>query len=412
MLGGVTGVTPAAAQDTIRTAPRTSPDSIAARLERAEEMIEFLKQQMADQSAIAIHTRSRIEVELTGRVLVNAFSNTRRVTALDAPVFVRPDTAGGPPPGGAGMGIRQTTIGFSAAVADVLGGNLTADVDADFYGGQDARTMTPIVRLRTSRVAIHWPHADVMVGQDDPLISTLNPVSLAAVGVPGFSAAGNLWDWLPQVRLGVHTAGSVRVGLQGAVIAPSAGVPQSSADDDLAESARRPYLESRAHLSWGADATAGEIGIGIHEGWLATPNSTAHRETRGVGVDAMVPFNRWLEFRGEWYAGDGMRVLGGGAIGQLFDTNNAPVHSAGFWGQVNVTPVPRVTFGAGYGQDDPADANLPATARLRNAAAEVHLHIRPGGPVVLGIEYRRMETTYRTGPLVNDHINVAMGIVL
>lgn len=412
ILAIVAVATPAAAQDT----SRTSPDSIAARLARAEEMIEFMRQQMADQSETAIRTRSRLGLELTGRVLVNAFSNTRRVNNVDVPIFVRPDTNGGLPPGGGGMAIRQTTLGLSLATPGVLGAAFTGGLDVDFYGGQQpssgGRTF-PLIRMRIARATLTWKHAEVMVGQDAPLISQLNPVSLSSVGVPEFAAAGNLWLWLPQARLGVNTAGDVRFGVQGAILAPTSGDPTGlfDTDYDIAERSKRPYVEGRAHVDWGEGDQAGSIGVSAHNGWFATLNSTVRREGRVVAADAKVPVGSRAEFRGEWYSGDGARGLGGGAIGQLFGVSGAPIHSTGMWGQVNFTPDPRVVFGAGYGQDDPDDGDLPATARLKNSAAEVHLHVQPGGPIVIGFEYRRLETTYKTGPLVNDHLNIAVGFV-
>ncbi|MDA1082668.1 MAG: hypothetical protein O2973_13550 [Gemmatimonadetes bacterium] len=64
-LGSVTVVSPAAAQDTTRAAH----DSIAARLERAEEAIALLRQQRANQPESAVLTRSRLALEINGRVL-------------------------------------------------------------------------------------------------------------------------------------------------------------------------------------------------------------------------------------------------------------------------------------------------------------------------------------------------------
>jgi hypothetical protein len=403
-------VTPVHAQDTART----SRDSVAARLERAEEAIAFLRQQLADAAESSVRTRSRMAMEISGRVLMNAFSNTRRVNNVDVPVFVRPDTNSGLPLGGAGMAIRQTTLGFAVTSGDVLGATFTGGLDVDFYGGQQpssgGRTF-PLVRLRIAKGTLTWPHAELMVGQDAPLVSQLNPASLASVGVPGFTAAGNLWLWLPQVRLGVHTTGDVRVGVQGAILAPTSGDPAGlfDTDNDISERSKRPYVEGRAHVSWGEGDEAGSIGVGAHDGWFATPNSPLRREGRAFTADARVPVGRHVLLLGEWYSGDGTRGLGGGAIGQLFGASGNPIHSSGGWAQLNVMPVPRLTLGAGYGVDDPDDADLPATGRLRNAAAEVHLHLRPAGPLLLGLEYRRLETTYRSGPLVNDHLNVAVG---
>jgi hypothetical protein len=398
------------AQDTTKT----SRDSLAARLERAEEAIALLRQQMGDQSGV--QARSRLAVEIDGRVLMNAFSNTRRVNNVDVPTFVRPDTASTLPLGGAGMAIRQTTLGVAVTAPDVLGGSFAGGLDVDFFGGQQpssgGRTF-PLIRLRVARGVLRWKNAEFLMGQEGPLMSPLNPVSLAAVGIPGMTSAGNLWLWLPQARLTLMTSGSVRVGLGGAILAPTSGDANGlfDTDNDVAERSKRPFVEGRAHVAWGQDEMAGAIGVSTHMGWYARPGSTNQREGMAVGADAKIPLAKWLELRGEWYDGDGMRALGGGAIGQLFGVSGEPVHSTGMWGQLNLMPTTRVTFGGGYGFDDPDDSDLPATGRRKNVTTEVHLNLRPGGPIVLGFEYRQMKTTYAAGPLTNDHLNVAIGFV-
>ncbi|MBM3908341.1 MAG: hypothetical protein FJ363_09755 [Gemmatimonadetes bacterium] len=236
---------------------------------------------------------------------------------------------------------------------------------------------------------------------------------MASVGIPGFTAAGNLWLWLPQARLTLESAGKLRVGASGAVLAPMSGDAAGlfDTDVDLAERTKRPFVEGRAHIAWGRDEMAGSIGASAHGGWLARPNSTNQREAFAFAADALIPITSHLELRGEWYRGDGMRALGGGAIGQLLGTDGEPVHSMGYWGQLNVNLTPRVTLGAGYGNDDPDDDFVGARGRLRNVVSEVHLHLRPAGPLVLGFEYRQMRTTYASGPLSNDHLNIAVGFV-
>ena len=376
----------------------------------------MLKQQVADQSGTAVQTRSRMAMEINGRVLMNTFSNSRRVNNVDVPTFVRPDTANGLPQGGAGMAIRQTTLGFAVTAPNVLGGNFAGDLDVDFFGGQQpssgGRTF-PLIRMRIARATIRWQYAELMAGQDSPLMSPLNPVSLATVGIPGFTSAGNLWLWLPQLRLGLNTTGAARIGVQGAILAPTSGDAAGlfDTDNDIAERSKRPYVEGRAHVAWGSDEMAGDIGVSAHGGWFATPNSTNQRESIAFGADAKIPLASWLELRGEWYSGDGMRGLGGGAIGQLFDTKANPVHSTGMWGQVNVKPSLRVTLGAGFGWDDPNDKDLAVGARLRNDVLEAHLNLRPAGPLVFGFEVRRITTTYATGKFTNDHLNAAVGFV-
>jgi hypothetical protein len=389
-------------------------DSMAARVERTEEQLKLLQQMLAAESDGKVTTQSRMSLEFNGRVLVTGFSNSRRVNNVDVPQFVRPDTASGLPQGGAGMAIRQTTLGLAVTAPQVFGGNFRGDLDVDFFGGQQpssgGRTF-PLLRLRTARAMVSWTQGELMIGQDAPLIAAVNPTSLASVGTPGFAGAGNLWLWLPQIRAGLETGGIVSIGIQGAVLAPTSGDPANvfDTDNDVAEKSSRPYLQGRVHVRWGADDMAGDVGVGVHQGWIAAKGDSLFTSS-AVAVDVKLPLTKWFEIRGEAFQGQALKGLGGGGIGQGFGLNGVPVHTSGGWAQVNFKLSSRVLLGAGYGMDDPRDSDLAAGSRLKNVVREAHIHVRPGGPFVFGFEYRRLETTYSTGVLANDHVNISAGI--
>ena len=407
------GAAGALAQDTTRTAPADSL-ALEERLRQAEEAIELLRQQLGMQAEAGVSTASRFALELSGRVLMNAFSNTRRVNNADVPSVVLPDVAGGPRSGGAGATIRQTSLGIAVTADDVLGGTVLGDLDLDFYGGQlgtgGGRTF-PLLRVRTARIILRRPGLELLAGQETPLISDLNPVSLATLGSPGFAAAGNLWFWIPQLRATFEIPGPVRLGIQGAVLSPMTGdaVGTFETDVDPGERSRRPSLQARLRARWGEDAeTGGEIGCGVHKGWLSLAGDTLH-STDAVACDYRIPFWR-LELRGELYDGQALRGLGGGGIGQNLTSTGRPVEDRGGWTQLNFRVSPAIMTGAGCGASDPDDSDLPATGRLRNAACAAHLSVRPGGPIVVGAEYRRIETKYATGSFTNDHLNLAFGL--
>lgn len=396
--------------DTVRTAL----DSLGARLERAEETIELLRQQIASQGESAVKSRSGMTIELNGRILMNAFVSTRRTNNVDVPVIVRPDTANGLDNGGTGVEFRQSTIGLSVSSPNVFGAEFLGDLDVDFYGGLLAsgggRTL-PLLRMRTARAVLTWPRVELMLGQEQPLVSNVNPVSLAGIGIPNFSAAGNLWYWVPQARLTIERPGAVRLGVSGALLAPMTGEPVGTFETefDQAERSRRPYLEGRVRARWGDDERTGEIGLGGHLGWTA-PKSGTIRENRAITVDAVIPIGRTVELRGEAFSGQGLCVLGGGQVSQLYSPLGLAVRGFGGWGQVNVKPSPRLLFGAGHGFDDPKNADLPpSTGRLRNATSELHLIAHPGGPLVLSFEWRRTTTTYSARSWSNDHLNFGFG---
>jgi len=355
-----------------------------------------------------VQSRSRASVQLFGRVLTNGFGNTRRVNNVDNPQFVRPDTTAGFPARGVGMAMRQTRLGLTVHVPEVLGGTFDGDMDVDFAGGQQpssgGRTF-PLVRLRTARGFVRWTHVEAMAGQESPLVSGLNPVTPAAISTPLFAAAGNLWLWLPQVRLGVESGGNIRFGAQGAVLAPTSGDAAAAfdTDNDLAERSQRPYLQARVYAKWGEAEAAREVGCGVHQGWLVP--ATAHVSSQAIACDAHVPIVEWLEVRGEYFTGQSLRGLGGGGIGQNFTATNAALNTKGGWAQVNLHPTFMWRLGAGCGADHP-DAGA---ARRRNDACAAYTIIRPSGPLFLGLEYRRLRTEYAAGRFTSDHVTLALG---
>ena len=184
-----TPATPATPADSV------SADSLLARLARAEAAIALLRAQLATESQSTVHTRSRIQMELTGRVQTNAFWTSDRVNNVDVPQTALTSTDPAPATGAFGMSLRQTRLGASVAVNDVAGATFVADIDADFYGGVQNgpgdRRLFPEPRLRTSRALLRWTRTELMVGSDVPLVSPLNPVSVAASGTPDFAGAGN-----------------------------------------------------------------------------------------------------------------------------------------------------------------------------------------------------------------------------
>jgi hypothetical protein len=407
-LAFLAGAVPLGAQDTTRA----TIDSLAARLERTEEQLRMLRGAMVADAQASVRTRSRLSLELRGRVLVNAFTTSAAGNSTDNPLFVRPPDGSGDPKG-LGMVARQTTLGFAVGSPGVFGADFLGDLDVDFHGGQLAssggRTF-PLIRLRTARAVLRWPHAEMLMGQESPLIAGVNPVSLASVATPGFTGAGNLWLWLPQVRLSAEAGGAVRLGAQAAILAPASGAAVAQfdvADFDAAERSSRPFLEGRMRVRWGSDDMTAEIGAGAHQGWFADADSLVSGTV--VAVDALVPITRWLDVRGEWHSGRGSRALGGGAIGQLAGPSGQLVHTRAGWGQLNVRVVRGLSLGVGYGVDDPDDDDLAAGGRLENSVAAGRIEWRPAGTLLFGLEGRRITTTYAAGRFRSDHINLAFG---
>ncbi|PYO59379.1 MAG: hypothetical protein DMD70_13050 [Gemmatimonadetes bacterium] len=351
-------------------------------------------------------------LELTGLVLVNGFFTNARVNNSDVPQFA--DSLA--PASAVGGTIRQTRLGLLVTEPDVLRGSFSGEVDLDFFGGQQpssgGRTF-PLVRLRRAVGIVSWAHAQLLFGQESPLVAERSPRSLASVGFPDFAAAGNLWLWLPQFRVTLEQGYSLRLAEQVAVLAPTSGTAQGlfNTQPDSAERSRRPYLQARVRLAWGPTDDPNEIAIGGHLGWLASADTLF--QSRAVTADARFQVGS-VELLAEAFSGKALAGLGGGGIGQSLGPTGQEVRTTGGWGQLNVRPRREVVVGAGCGIDDPDDGDLSDAlgnpqGRLKNLVCAGHVEVRPRGPLVFGVEFRRFETTYPSGKFTANHFNLAAG---
>ena len=297
----------------------------------------------------------------------------------------------------------------------VLGGSFSGELDVDFFGGQQpssgGRTF-PLLRIRRAVGTLQWSHTQVLFGQESPLVAERSPRSLASVGFPDFAGAGNLWLWTPQARVSFETGYSLRLALQGAVLAPISGSAQTTfnTQPDSAERSKRPALEGRLRLGWGPADDPSEIAVGGHIGWIRSDSIGGDSliDSRAITVDARVTFG-FLEVIGEFFNGQALAGLGGGGIGQNVAAGGDALRTQGGWAQINFKAIRHVMFGAGCGIDDPDDRDVPAGGRLQNVACEGHVEWRPPGPLVFGFEYRRLSTRYQTGDFTASQLNLAAG---
>lgn len=356
------------------------------------------------------------EVTFSATVLMNGFYTSDKTNNSDLPQFaVRRDAGDSFPTGGVGATLRQTRVQAKAFAANTLGGEFSALVDVDFWGGQQpsngGRTF-PLLRIRRAWAKMSWDRIRVLAGQEAPPIVEINPSSLAAIGLSALSSSGNLWLWIPQVRVQGDLNGgeNARVYLEGTVLAPTGYTAQGPfvTQPDRAEQSRRPYLQGRLGVRWNQQGAPGEVSVGGHLGWLSTAGDTL-LTSKAAAVMVQVPLGKVVEIRGEAFAGKAIAGLGGGAIGQNLGLNGMPVRTRGGWGQLLVRPSPRWELSGSYGIDDPKDADLdPATSRLKNETVVGQIVWRPS-PLVLGLEFRHLATTYAAGKATADHLNLGLG---
>jgi hypothetical protein len=358
-----------------------------------------------------------IEGSVHGLILMNAFHTSAKVNNVDVPQFaLPPDAADHPDQSASGATVRQSRVTATALVPSFAGGALSGTLDADFFGGQQpssgGRTF-PLLRIRRAFAELTWNRTAILVGQESPPIAAVSPSSLASIGFPDFAASGNLWLWIPQVRLSGDLAPTrgIRIGAEVAALAPTSGDPQGTflTQPDIAERSDRPYLQGRARARWGEGEELGEVSFGGHYGWIV--DAAGNRvPSKALALSIWTPIVRGLELRAEGFTGQALAGLGGGGIGQNMVVDGVPVRTKGGWLQLNVKPSPRWEIGAGAGVDDPDDEDLLPTSRLRNVAFEGHLLWRYL-PVVLGLEVREIRTLYAdpVGTRSAPHANLGAG---
>ena len=132
-----------------------------------------------------------IQAQLHGLILINAFANSDAFNNSDVPQFLAP-AASGPSQSAAGATIRQSRLTATALVPEFAGGQLTGELDVDFFGGQQPSTggrTFPLLRIRRAFAELTRGQVTVFVGQESPPIVEINPSSLASIGFPEFAGA-------------------------------------------------------------------------------------------------------------------------------------------------------------------------------------------------------------------------------
>ena len=202
----------------------------------------------------------------------------------------------------------------------------------------------------------------LVVGQETPFLSPLSPTSVASLGYPAFSYAGNLWAWVPQLRIEHRTSlsESDTLSLQGGFIDP---VPRGSG---------QPAYGTRLAWSHGDPDNPLRLGAG---GYYGRQNYGAARTVDGWAgmADWNIPFGGRFTLSGEFYRG---RALGGlgGAQGRNVLYSGPPsdpassllgLNTIGGWAQLKFKASETVEFNAAHGQDNPYSSDLRSFTRRR-----------------------------------------------
>lgn len=404
---------------------------IAGRVRALEEGQSVLQSQIEQEEQKKIETASKHPLKLTGLILLNTAFNRGIVDNVDVPELAlpRPSSAAN---GAFTATLRQSILGLEGTGPVVWGAKSSANIYADFFGGfpiADFGVTAGLFRLRTARIRLDWPRTSLVFGQESPFFSPLSPTSLATLGQPALSWAGNLWAWTPQVRIEhvLRASNTSSLQLQAGILDPiesSLPVTQSFRRPSPGEQSRQPGYATRVAWTRHPDEDhAMSFGVG---GFFSPQRYPFDRTVNGWAgtADWKVPFGSKFEFAGEAYRGNAVGGLGGGQFASfvasgdpaLASTRIVGLNSIGVWGQLKYRASSRLEFNGAAGHDNPLASDLerfPAGSNpvfARNQTSFLNFIFTPESSLLFSVEFRHIQSYTISGRRnVADQINIAAG---
>ncbi len=410
----------------------SAPAPMEERVSSLEESSQLLSSKLDDQYQTKVEAASKYRIRLSGIVLLNLFSNHGRVDSQDVPTWAIPKI---PNVSGETLGatMRQSEVGLEVFGPHLAGARTSGNLQLDFAGGSPN---TPngvnfgLVRMRIASIRLDWKDTSIVAGQDNAFFSPLSPTSLGSLAAPAFSYAGNLWGWIPQVRLEhrFDLSESQSITLQGGIMDNVTGEPPSAFAPfaQAGESSGQPAYAAR--VAWTRNVFGMPLTLGT-AGYYSRQNWSFDHSVDGWAAmtDWSVPLARRVSLTGEFYRGRALGGLGGG-VGRsvLFSGNPSPqtllraLNSVGGWSQVKVRVTSKLEFNGAFGVDNPFAADVrgfplspgfPAPL-LQNRSSLVNVIYRPRSDLLLSGEYRHLRTfDIDAGSPTADQVNLMMGIL-
>jgi hypothetical protein len=400
-----------------------------------DEEYQLLSGKIDDQYQTKVESGSKYRMRISGIVLMNLISNQGVVNNIDFPELSygrRPGDSGG----SFGATVRQSQIGFEVFGPRVAGAKTRADLQLDLAGGFPAEpngVNMGLMRLRTATLRMDWENTSVVAGQDTIFFSPESPTSFASLAEPALSYAGNLWGWVPQIRVEHRFAvgESSSLWLQGGILDPVSGEVPGSGAYRLAgagEQSRQPAYATR--IAWGRDVSGQPLRLGF-AGYYSRQDYGFNRNVDAWAgmADLQIPVGPKFEVSGKFYRG---RALGGlyGGLGQsvlfgseytgLPHTEVLGLNTVGGWTQLKYRATSKLEFNAAFGMDNPYAKDLEYfpypysygdPSLTKNHAGFVNFIYRPRSDVLFSAEYRRIATDSFNGNWNAGHLNLSMGIL-
>jgi hypothetical protein len=330
---------------------------------------------------------------------------------------------------------RQSLFGFTFSPASPPSSGWTPSgvLEFDFFGSRPSDTLQPQgrvlnqPRLRLAYLQLEKGTWKIVAGQDKMIIAPLDPVSLSHVAIPLGATAGNLWGWLPQVRLDVthnlaeKTSALFQFGVlrplfgdprfvpSGAIPGelPASGTAVDGAFSGFGERSSSPFYQARIAVSHPMAGSTATIGAGAHYG-RERIGADRTLDSWAFAFDYNIPLHSRVILRGEGFLGSNLVPFQGGVLQGVAASPATPpfttinrIGSGGGWGELTLraTEDNRNIFYLGAGTDDPQDHKLlPGTGREKNSFAWVSYFRKLTNGVTLAFEWSNWQFRTKSFP--------------
>jgi hypothetical protein len=403
-------------------------------LEQIEEKLDLGDAKLSDQDQTKVESGSKYRLRLSGIVLVNLFENRGSPDNLDVPELALPVEPLGSN-GSFGGTLRQSQIGLQVFGPNVGSAHSSAEVKFDFAGafpGSPNGVALGQLRLRTGAIRMDWADTSIVAGQDTLFFAPLAPTSLASLAVPALSYSGNLWGWIPQIRVEHRStlAEGKTLSFQAGILDSFSGdVPGSeyyARQASWGEQSGQPAYALR--VAWTQNVLGQSFTVGFG-GYYGRQNWGLGREVGGWAgtTDLTLPLGKYFGLMGEFYRGRATAGIGG-AAGQdvvMSGPITSPatiiqgVDSMGGWLQLKFKPQAKLELNGAFGQENPFARELrqyPGNvgyfdlliSRNQSEFGNLIYHLKSN--ILLSLEFRHLHTSMLdSGFAKANQVNLATG---
>ena len=314
------------------------------------------------------------------------------------------------------LAARESRFGLSLFGPDTESWKTTGKIEMDFYGGGNANSYNP--RLRLAYIdAAHSSGLSIRMGQD---WETFTEVMARINNFGALADAGALGLRRPQARVTqeLKLNDSTKVVIKAAV-AQTVGEDLDGGGFDDGADADWPSAQFNLalHQKLWAEKPA-RIAFSGHYGQETLDSSVSNvvktvdavdYDTWSVQGSLFLPLTKCLAVQGNIWQGANLDTYYG-AVGQGVNmTLGEEIEAIGGWAQLLIDPTDKISFGLGYSIDDPEDEDLGAGMRSKNEYVWIYGSYKFTAALMGIAEYSQMTTDYLEKPDANnDRVQVSM----